>query len=107
MHVDIKGTSLFASASLVPCAGSMILLLFTMANDLLWAGILAVIAIALGMWITISAVGLLSMGLRKILALDLNTSGKILARRIFRICSALVITAVGALLFLNVWQAPF
>jgi ABC-type nickel/cobalt efflux system permease component RcnA len=104
---DIKGVSLFASASLVPCAGSMILLLFTMANDVLWAGVLAVISIALGMWITISAVGLISMGLRKILALDLNTPGKILARRIFRLCSALVITAVGALLFLNVWQAPF
>lgn len=34
----------------------MIILLFTLAHQVLWAGILAVIAIALGMWLTTVAI---------------------------------------------------
>ncbi len=94
-------TGLFAAASLVPCTGSMIILLFTLANDVLWAGILAVIAIALGMWVTITIIGLTSMLLRRVMVGDGEHVGA--ARRgftkVLRVCAALIVIATGSLLF--------
>ena len=60
-----QALSLFAATSLVPCTGSMIILLFTLANQILWAGILAVIAIALGMWLTLTAIALATIVLHR------------------------------------------
>jgi nickel/cobalt exporter len=97
-----RGVSLFASASLVPCAGSMIILLFTLANDILWAGVISVIAIAIGMWLTITLIGFASMAVRRMLALDVDTPARAKVRQALRIGAALVIIAVGSLLFLGV-----
>jgi len=94
-------TGLFAAASLVPCTGSMIILLFTLANNVLWAGILAVIAIALGMWLTITAIGLVSMLLRRAMVGDGEHVGPARHRLVkaLRILAALIVIATGALLF--------
>ncbi len=94
-------TGLFAAASLVPCTGSMIILLFTLANGILWAGVLAVIAIALGMWMTITAIGIVSMLLRRAVVGDDEHQGK--TRRgltkVLRVGAALIVIATGSLLF--------
>lgn len=94
-------TGLFAAASLVPCTGSMIILLFTLANNVLWAGILAVIMIALGMWLTITAIGIASMLLRRAVVGDGEHVGK--ARHVIvkasRVLAALIVIATGGLLF--------
>ena len=99
--VKKPSTGLFAAASLVPCTGSMIILLFTLANDVLWAGILAVIMIALGMWLTISAIGIVSMLLRRAVVGDgehVNPMRHKLAKA-SRVLAALVVIATGSLLF--------
>jgi ABC-type nickel/cobalt efflux system permease component RcnA len=94
-------TGLFAAASLVPCTGSMIILLFCLANNVLWAGILAVIAIALGMWLTITAIGLFSMLLRRAVVGDgehVGPSRRKLTKAL-RCLAALVVIMTGSLLF--------
>jgi len=99
--VKRPSTGLFAAASLVPCTGSMIILMFTLANNILWAGILAVIAIALGMWLTISTIGLASMLLRRAVVGDGEHvgPGKRRLMKAVRILAALVVIATGSLLF--------
>jgi len=94
-------TGLFAAASLVPCTGSMIILLFTLANDVLWAGILAVITIALGMWLTVSAIGIASMLLRRAVVGDGEQVGFVRRGLVkgLRTLAALVVIATGSLLF--------
>lgn len=43
----------------------MIILLFTLAHQILWAGILSVIAIALGMWLTMTLIALAAIFLHQ------------------------------------------
>jgi nickel/cobalt transporter (NicO) family protein len=67
----------------------------------LWAGILAVIMIALGMWLTITAIGLASMLLRRALVGDGEHvgPGKRRLMKAARIAAAMVVIATGSLLF--------
>jgi ABC-type nickel/cobalt efflux system permease component RcnA len=99
---DKPGMGLFAAASLVPCTGSMIILLFTLANDVLWAGVLAVIAIALGMWLTVTAIGLISIFLRRVVEgddMEHRSGWRNALTRTVSILAALFVTATGGLLF--------
>jgi ABC-type nickel/cobalt efflux system permease component RcnA len=100
-EIKKPSTGLFAAASLVPCTGSMIILLFCLANDVLWAGILAVIMIALGMWMTITIIGLASMLLRRAMVGDGEHAGAVRRGfgRALRVCAALIVVATGSLLF--------
>lgn len=61
-----NSTTLAISAGLVPCIGSLLILLFTKASDMFLIGILLVIAIGLGIGVTVSAAGFLSYYLRKV-----------------------------------------
>lgn len=99
-----QATSLFAAASLVPCTGSMIILLFTLANGVLWAGVLAVIAIALGMWVTITIIGLVSILLRRMVvgaADEAPTAFRRGLSKALRAGAALIVIATGGLLFVG------
>jgi ABC-type nickel/cobalt efflux system permease component RcnA len=102
-HGHKHGRGLFAVTSLVPCSGSMIILLFTVANNVLWAGILAVIAIALGMWLTVTLIGFASMLMRHFILGDENKlSGvRLYAMRIMGVAAALLVMATGGLLFIG------
>lgn len=57
----IAGWLLLTAAGIAPCAGALVLVLLSHALGVLWAGIAGVIAIALGMAITLAAIGLASM----------------------------------------------
>jgi nickel/cobalt exporter len=48
-------------AGLAPCTGSIMVMLFALANDVLWAGVVMVAAIAAGMAVTIFALGLVAL----------------------------------------------
>ncbi|HEX5795220.1 MAG TPA: hypothetical protein VFY19_05240 [Geminicoccaceae bacterium] len=53
--------ALSLGVGLVPCTGAVLILLYAMANDILYAGMLLVGAIAAGMALTMGALGLLSV----------------------------------------------
>jgi nickel/cobalt exporter len=95
------GKGLFAAASLVPCSGSMIILLFTAANGVLGAGLLAVLAIALGMWITITAFGLAAIFLRQSVLETKESAWRKRVKKLARLFAAMLVIATGGLLFLG------
>ncbi len=55
-----NSTMLALSAGLIPCTGSLVIMLYAMANQMLWTGIILVAAISAGIAVTISAVGIFS-----------------------------------------------
>ena len=57
---SMAGLSL--SAGLIPCPGAAIILLFSLSQDVLWAGLLAMIPLAAGMGMTTSIVGVATVG---------------------------------------------
>jgi ABC-type nickel/cobalt efflux system permease component RcnA len=95
--------ALSLGVGLVPCTGAVLILLYAMANDILYAGMLLVGAIAAGMAITMGALGLLSVIARRAVAARLEASG---GGRHFAAAmdyaGALAVTLIGSTLF---WAA--
>jgi ABC-type nickel/cobalt efflux system permease component RcnA len=60
--------ALSLGVGLVPCTGAVLILLYAIANDILFAGVLLVVAIAAGMAITMGALGVLSIVARNAVA---------------------------------------
>jgi ABC-type nickel/cobalt efflux system permease component RcnA len=67
--------ALSIGVGLVPCTGSMLILLYAMANDILYAGMLLVTAIAAGMALTMGGLGILSVVARRAVAGRVAASG--------------------------------
>jgi nickel/cobalt transporter (NicO) family protein len=85
---------------LVPCTGAVLILLYAMANDILFAGVLLAIAIAAGMAITMGGLGILSVIARQAVAsrIEARADGSRLAA-VSDYGGALAIMAIGAGLF--------
>ncbi len=101
-HHHRQAHSLFAATSLVPCTGSMIILLFTLAHQILWAGILSVAAIALGMWLTLTVIAFITIFLHRSLTGQTEHTQQPWQQKIQRglgIFAALLVTLTGGLLF--------
>jgi nickel/cobalt transporter (NicO) family protein len=96
--------ALSLGVGLVPCTGAVLILLYAMANDLLFAGMLLVTAIAAGMAITMGALGILSVVARRAVARRVEAGGNGQGRLAVAMdyAGALAITALGAGLF---WAA--
>jgi nickel/cobalt transporter (NicO) family protein len=88
---------------LVPCTGAVLILLYAIANDILFAGVLLVVAIA-GMAITMSMLGILSVVVRRAVARHVKANGNGSGRLTVAMdyAGALAITALGGGLF---WAA--
>jgi ABC-type nickel/cobalt efflux system permease component RcnA len=54
-----------AAVGLRPCSGAILVLLFSLANDIVLIGILATFAMAVGVAITVTAVSLASLGVHR------------------------------------------
>lgn len=90
------------AAGIRPCSGAIILLLFTMANGLYAVGIFGALAMAFGVAITVSAVGLLAIGARRTIIHATDAHGAIQPwiLRGVGMLGALFVVTIGALLFL-------
>jgi len=91
-----------------PCTGAVILLLFAFANDMALMGIVAVLAMALGVTITTSAAGLAGMALRTAVTSATGRRAQALAtvERGLAIAGSLFIAGFGGLLFLTTLAQP-
>jgi nickel/cobalt exporter len=87
-----SGLGLLTAAGIVPCSGAVILMLLAAALNLIWAGVAGVIAIALGMAVTLAAVGIGSMLAHRLL---IGGSGSAVIGRVTTILAALVVIATG------------
>jgi ABC-type nickel/cobalt efflux system permease component RcnA len=101
-RVQQGGLSL--GVGLVPCTGAVLILLYAMANDMLFAGVLLAIAIAAGMAITMGGLGILSVLARRAVAsrIEARDDGNRRLAAVSDYGGALAIMAIGAGLF---WAA--
>ena len=85
----------------VPCTGALLVLLFGMANDLLWPSFALVVAISLGMALALSGVGIAAILGRRLLDHRIGGDGSRRSRTemTLRVCAAASVSLVGCLLF--------
>lgn len=99
-------SALSLGVGLVPCTGAVLILLYALANGILFAGVLLVVAIAAGMAITMGALGVLSIVARNAVAGRLERTGAGNAGTLAVASDyggALLITLIGAALFWSAW----
>lgn len=95
------------AAGIRPCAGAIIILVFAMSQAMLWAGVAATLAMALGTALTTGALALLAVGAKRT-ALALaggRGQGAALAIRALECLAAAFLAVLGAVLLFGVWTA--
>jgi nickel/cobalt transporter (NicO) family protein len=100
---QMQQSGLSLGVGLVPCTGAVLILLYAVANDILFAGVLLAVAIAAGMAITMGGLGILAVTARQAVASRIEArtdSGRLAA--VSDYSGALAIMAIGAGLF---WAA--
>jgi len=80
----------------IPCSGAILILLFTMANGLILAGVAMAAAIALGMGLTLAGLGVASILLRHQVVLRLPEGGQ--AIRWLALSGPVFVIGIGAIL---------
>ena len=94
----IAGWLLLTAAGIAPCAGALIVILLSIALGVLWAGVIGVIAIALGMAVTLAAIGMASMVAHRLIIGD-GRSQEI--GRFTSIAASLIVIATAGTLLLG------
>jgi ABC-type nickel/cobalt efflux system permease component RcnA len=103
-HSHGQGGLLSLAVGLVPCSGAVLILVYALANGIIVAGVLMTLAIAIGMGLTLAALGIASVYVRRG---AVRVSGRAPGdrNRIFRHALALggpiFITGLGAALFVG------
>lgn len=94
------------AAGIRPCTGSILVLLFTLAQGILLVGILGAVVMAAGVALSVSLVALVTILLRRGVSQATRPSTRIAnaAHRLAGIAGGLVVVGVGGLLFLGAAQ---
>jgi ABC-type nickel/cobalt efflux system permease component RcnA len=106
-HVDhaprrtVAGWLLLTAAGIAPCAGALVMILLAMAMGVLWAGMLGVLAIAVGMASTLGAIGVASMAAHRLIIGE-GRSREI--GRLTSIAASLIVIATAGILLLGALQ---
>jgi ABC-type nickel/cobalt efflux system permease component RcnA len=95
-HAPLEQRALALAAGFVPCSGAILILLFTMANGLLLAGIAMATAIALGMGLTLAGLGVASILLRHQVTVRLPEGGR--TGRWLALSGPVFVIAIGSIL---------
>jgi len=100
----VAGWLLLTAAGIAPCAGALVVILLSAALGVLWAGVVGVVAIALGMAITLAAIGMASMVAHRLIIGD-GRSKEI--GRFTTIAAALIVIATAGTLLLGALERFF
>jgi ABC-type nickel/cobalt efflux system permease component RcnA len=95
-HAPLEQRALALAAGFVPCSGAILILLFTLANGLLVAGIAMAIAIAFGMGLTLAGLGVASILLRHQVSVRLPEGGR--TGRWLALSGPVFVIAIGGIL---------
>ncbi|MSP87563.1 MAG: hypothetical protein EXQ92_01940 [Alphaproteobacteria bacterium] len=103
-HGRAQTSLLSLVVGLVPCSGSILILVYALANGILLQGLIMTAFIALGMTVTMAMLGMVAIVARdRVLTLmDGNTTTYKAARHTLEIAGPLVIVAVGTVLLISV-----
>ena len=98
-----RGLAAIVAVGLRPCSGAILVLVFSLAQGMLWAGVAATFVMGLGTAITVAAIATLAVGARSLAARYASApSGYgMLALRGIETGAALVILAFGSLLLVG------
>jgi nickel/cobalt transporter (NicO) family protein len=96
---------LILAAGLTPCPSAFLILFFALANGVLGIGVIAVLALSVGMGMTVSGIGVLSIIGRGFLTRVFGGSGRSGERleRVLSIAGSVLIVAFAGVLMLNAW----
>lgn len=95
-----RAIAVVLAVGLRPCTGAIVVLVFALANDILWAGVAATFAMALGTALTVALIAVFAVVARHA-ALRVASSGQgggMVAVRLLEICGGFAIFLFGALL---------
>ncbi|HEY1721411.1 MAG TPA: hypothetical protein VGG27_09230 [Magnetospirillaceae bacterium] len=94
-----------AAVGLRPCSGAILVLLFSLANDILLIGVIATFAMAVGVAVTVTAVSLISLGMRHAAAKAGGRTEKLAERSYSAVAlaGAVLITLFGLAELVGVW----
>lgn len=95
--------TLIVVTGLVPCSSAIVIMLFALANNAMAMGIAAVVALSLGMAVTVSAVGMAGIAARPVLVWAFAGGGHYLERaeRTARLLGAATMVGFAGLLMLG------
>lgn len=109
-HASAKGSGWLAAAvGAVPCTGALLVMLFGLANDLIWPAVFMVVAISAGMAVAMSAVGIAAICGRNWAEKGLagNLPGRLRFESTTRFAGAVSVLVIGVSLFtLTLAQHP-
>ena len=90
-------SALAVLAGLVPCTGAILVMLFALANGIVVAGVLMVIAISAGMALTMAAIGVAAILVRRVMLLVTGEGSprSYIVATVLEYAAALLILAVG------------
>jgi ABC-type nickel/cobalt efflux system permease component RcnA len=92
------------AAGFTPCSGAILILVFALTNGIILSGIAMTLAIAVGMAITLSVMGVASILVRHQLVLRLPQSA--IASRAFSLAGPVLVTVIGAVLLSGALLLP-
>jgi len=92
------------AAGFIPCSGAILILVFALTNGIVWSGIAMTLAIAVGMAITLSVMGVASILVRRQIVLRMPESA--VASRAFTLIGPILVTAIGAVLLCGALLLP-
>ncbi|MGB0921010.1 MAG: nickel/cobalt transporter [Alphaproteobacteria bacterium] len=92
-----KRSFISVMVGVVPCTGAILVMLFALANDMVFLGTLVVVAISIGMAATMAGLGMASVWLRRSV-LDKTGSNGVMVLNL-EMLGALLIVSIGAGLF--------
>jgi nickel/cobalt exporter len=98
-----RGLTAIIAVGLRPCSGAILVLVFTLAQGLFWAGVVATFVMGLGTAIMVAAIAVISVLATKWAERLASTRGGwgMLFMRSIEVAAALLITAFGALLLMG------
>ena len=98
-----RGLMAIFAVGLRPCSGAILVLVFTLAQGLFWAGVVATFLMGLGTAITVAAIATIAVGATAWADRFAGTRGGygMLFMRTLEVGAALLITAFGALLLMG------
>lgn len=92
----LAGWLMLTAAGVAPCAGALVVILLSSALGVVWAGVVGVIAIALGMAVTLAAIGMASMVAHRLIIGDGRSQE--IGRATTIVAALIVIATAGTLL---------
>jgi len=93
-------------AGLRPCTGAILVLLFALANGVYFLGVISTFAMAVGVAITVSLLGLGTIWVRRLVAVTTKPGARTaaIAHRTIGIVGGLLILTIALLLLLGTWE---